>query len=537
MADRIVRQPSTQAAQARFTDLPAADVERSTFDRSSSYKGTFDAGKLIPFFVDEVLPGDTFSTNATLFMRLATPLKPIMDNVQVDIHWFFVPNRLLWEDWQLFMGERKKTTDDPSSVTVPEAAIELSSIEGTVADHMGLPLTDNIRNIRVMDLPFRAYEKVFNDWYRNQNFTDELDVFTGDAVQDRTNMQLLDRHKRRDYFTSALPFPQKGDPVFLPLGQTAPVVSDEETGGDGLPRWKNSGDQEVLGPLRQLSGAGNNAEFSQNAGDGSAAAWQRTALFADLTSATASTVNEIRTAFQIQKLLERDARGGTRYIEVVLNHFNVQSPDFRMMRAEFLGGGTGVVNINPVASTVETPDTPQANLSATGTGVIKGGFTHSFVEHGFLVGICSARADLTYQNGIEKMWLRETRYDYYWPSLSHLGEQAIENREIWVGADQDDETDRMTWGYQERYAEYRFRPGRITGRFRSNSAAPLDVWHLAQDFDQLPALNDDFLRENPPIDRVIAVPSEPHFICDGWIKHHCTRPMPIYSVPGLIDHF
>lgn len=534
MPERIVQQPPTVGTQAHFSQLPTADVERSTFDRSAGYKSSLQAGKLVPFFVDEILPGDSFKMNATLFMRMATPIHPLMDNISADIHYFFVPNRLVWDNWEKFMGERVNPDDDPSTLTLPHAPVDLNTIRGKVADYFGLPVTDAPTTVQVNALPFRCYDLIYNEWYRDQNFEDSIPVNTTDTGTAEAVRIVLNRNKRKDYLTSALPWAQKGDPVFLPLGVSAPVNADRNT----PTRWTNSGDGIALDSLRQLSGAGNNAEFEQDAGDGSAAYMGVTGLTTDLTEATAATINDLRTSFQIQRMLERDARGGTRYIELVLSHFGVQSADSRMQRPEFLSGSTGQISINPVAQTAPTEstgtETPQGNLAATATGIIKGGFNHSFTEHGYVIGIVSIRADLTYQNGLDRMWSRKTRYDFFWPTLAHLGEQQILNKEVFVtGQPSDDET----WGFQERFGEYRYRPGRITGDMRSNVNASLDSWHLAQDFDTLPPLNANFMYEAPPIERVIAVPSESQFILDGWLDLKCTRPMPVYSVPGLIDHF
>jgi len=528
MSEKLVQQPQTVSAQKHFSQLPSADIQRSTFDRSHGYKTTFDAGKIVPFLLDEIVPGDSFNCNTTLFVRLATPLKPIMDNIQCDIHYFFVPNRLVWENWEKFMGERVNPDDDPSDYQLPKAGVDCTNIAGNLADYFGLPVTAaGATNESVNVLPFRGYELIWNDWYRDENLQDSLTIETGDIGYVQTNAPLLPRGKRKDYFTSALPWPQKGDPVFLPLGLSAPVLPD-----GSAPTFESGGSD--LGSLYQPIGGGNNAGFTADAANEDAAEFTTSGLFTDLQEATAATINDIRTSFQIQRMLERDARGGTRYIELILSHFGVQSADSRLQRPEYLGGGTGQININPVASTVGDTEAPQANLAATGTGVIKGGFNHSFTEHGFIFGFVSARADLTYQNGVERFWSRSTRYDFYWPTLAHLGEQQILNKEIFAYSST---VDLETWGFQERYAEYRYKPGRITGKMRSVDPESLDIWHLAQDFESLPPLNASFIEENPPIDRVIAVPSEPQFICDGWINMKCTRPMPVYSVPGLVDHF
>lgn len=552
MAERIVQQPTATARQEKFTDLPTANVDRSTFDMSHPWKGTMDNWQITPTLCMEVLPGDTFNVSSTVFMRLATPIKPIMDNLTADIHYFFVPNRLVWDNWQFFMGERKNPTDDPTTVTVPQVQIDfnirnrdriddVNVFKGVVPDCFGLPLfdpgDDTPQYGYVNALPFRAYALIYNEWYRNQNITDSTNIPLGDGPDnegdDNYYLTVGFRHKRGDYFTRALPWPQKGDPVFLPLGDTAPVVPTP-----GRPAYFTGVNNNESLNLRRDTNDPQEVAYTI-AGGGSTLEPDEFIipdLVTDLSTATAATINDIRTAFQIQKLLERDARGGTRYIEIILSHFNVQSPDARLQRPEYLGGGAARITINPVAATVETENTPQANLSAVGTGLVKGGFNHSFTEHGYIIANISVRSDLTYQRGLDRMWSRSTRYDFYWPSLSHLGEQAIKNKELFFNIDAP-QVNEAIWGYQERYAEYRYQPGRITGKFRSEEPESLDVWHIAQDFESLPLLNGFFMGDFAPIDRVVAVPDEPDFLVDCWHEIKATRPMPVYAVPGLVDHF
>lgn len=537
MSERIVRQPPS--TQAHFSQVPSAEIERSTFDRSHPWKGTIEkAGQLVPVFWDEILPGDTFNVNATVFLRLATPLKPIMDNLKAEMHYFFVPNRLVWENWTRFMGEVRRTPDgediDPADLTIPLAQLDLADEDnyGTVPDYLGLPIGQPSL-AGVSDLPFRAYELIWYEWYRDQNIQSAATPpKIDDSTTDRNAMPLKLRNKRKDYFTACLPWPQKGDPVLIPLGESAPVIANPD--GSGEPQFLIQGSTSAIGV--RAGGDATAVDWISNVNNTDAiASWFDPQLIADLSNSEGTSINDLRTAFQIQRLLERDARGGTRYIELVLSHFGVQSDDARLQRPEYLGSGSAMININPIASTYAGPEVPQGNLSAIGTGLLKAGFNHSFTEHGLVMGLLSIQSDLTYQQGVERYWARRTRYDFYWPALAHLGEQAVRNQELYVQALLEDNV--ATFGYQERYAEYRYRPGRITGLFRSNHPESLDVWHLAQDFDSPPTLNGAFINENPPIDRIIAVPTEPHFICDAWFNMKCTRPMPVYSVPGMIDHF
>ena len=550
-----------------FSMIPKTSIQRSSFDRSFGYKTTFNEGLLIPFFCDEVLPGDTFKLKTSVLARLSTPIVPVMDNMFLDMQFFFVPNRLLWDHWTNFNGEQRDPTDS-TDYLVPTIT---SPVDGFAAqsifDYLGLPT--GVGNLSVNSLPLRAYNLIWNEWYRDENLQNSVTVEHGDS-DNVNNYTLLKRGKRHDYFTSCLPWPQKGSAVTVPLAgditakdiasvdplftftsnsdlgfSTVNVLTDvqglksevyqvPESLPGSTPSYKVYVDPKLSLKYKAMPSTivnGGYLTMDQRALNNIAGALQ-------LTSTTQSSVNvnDLRSAFQIQRLLERDARGGTRYTEILRSHFGVISPDARLQRPEYLGGCSTPVNINPVQQTSATTSvTPQGNLAAFGyISNTHDDFNHSFVEHGYIIGLMSVRADLTYQQGINRMWSRQSRFDFYWPALAHLGEQAVLNKEIFA---QGNDQDNQVFGYQERYAEYRYKPSLITGKLRSSDPETLDVWHLSQKFTTLPKLNSDFIEENPPISRVVAVQNEPHFIGDFYFDLKCIRPMPLYGVPGLIDHF
>lgn len=543
----------------RFSDAPAMYMKRTKFDRSHVYKTTFNSGKLIPVFLDEVLPGDTTRMSVNYFARLATPIKPIMDNIYLDWFFFFVPNRLVWEHWQNFCFEQEDPGDNTDYVipTVTATGNSDNAYVGSLWDYFGLPINTSGNLSDISALPFRGVYLIWNEWFRDENLQKSVKIQKGDTNEVLNSTRASEqpawvfssgtnivpglacppRGKRHDYFTSALPWTQKGPGVEIPIGAQAPVLGFKTATSPNLPGF-SAAYNTTLGTSHEWYPANTNnnpptvtnVNLNYVTGDVSQ-------VYADLSSASAYTINSFRTAFQMQKFYERLARGGSRYTEVLRSFFGVISPDARLQRPEFLGSFTKMVNVNPIAQTSATDNTsPQGNLSAYGVTAAKfHGFTKSFVEHGYIFGFVCARADLTYQQGINKMWLRSTVYDFYWPTFAHLGEQAIELREIYAQGSKDDTT---VFGYQERYAEYRYKPSQITGKFRSSvTGGNLDVWHLSQFFNNAPTLNEEFIMENPPIERIIAVPSEPEFLLDIGFRYTTVRPMPMFGTPGLVDHF
>lgn len=543
-----------------FSENPASlDISRSRFLRNQNIKTSFNAGDLIPFYLDEVIPGDTVSIDTSKVVRMSTLIAPIFDNIYLDTYFFFVPNRLCWDHWKQFMGENTESAWIPETeytvpqVTAPEGGWNV----GTIADYMGIPT--GVSGISVDAMPFRAYALICNEWFRDENLTDPIYIDTGDSNVVGSNGSAYRTDitkggapfvaaKYHDYFTSALPAPQKGPDVPLPLGNMAPVGttgtdwSSQVLGTKSL-HWRYTNGNEIgnvskaIG-ISKASGEEQYTHLGSAAFTASGSSIMPVNLFADLSLATGTSINQLRQAFQVQKLYEKDARGGTRYIEIIKSHFGVSSPDSRLQRPEYLGGSRVPINIHQVVQTSSSDDTtPQGNTSAYSLTIDShSDFTKSFTEHGWIIGLCVARYNHTYQQGLERMWSRKVREDYYFPVFANLGEQAIKNKEIFAqGTSEDDEV----FGYQEAWAEYRYKPDRVSGELRSQYAQSLDLWHLGDDYETLPRLSDSWIRENKQnIDRTLAVSSSVshQFIADIFVKNSEVRIMPLYSIPGLIDH-
>lgn len=538
-----------------FARVPTVDIQRSKFDLSHGYKTTLDGGYLVPVMVQELLPGDTWSCHATQLCRMTTPIVPFMDNLRVSYFFFAVPKRLVWENFEDFITGSHKGKLGTTHTTYPTTFINSSDAPdsgnkwsaGSLFDYMGIPPPATGKAIEVSALPFRAYNLIYNEWFRDENLCPEAYIDYGDTDGPSALYTLKKRGKRKDYFTSALPFVQKGPDVMLPLGGYAPVVGDGSTLGltDGVNDFgallNNTYNSISVG--KSLFGAPLNTVLTDivqghNKSIGLTTNPEKSGVHVDLSSATSATINSLREAFAVQHLLERDARNGTRYVESLLGHFRVQSPDFRLQRPEYIGGGRVEFAVNSVAQTGGTAsgvETPQGNLAAFAQSVGDVGFNYSSVEHCILIGLACITCDLTYQQGLNRMWSRRQRTDEYWPEFAHLGEQPVYEREIYATGDE--ANDKAIFGYQERYAEYRYIPSYITGKLRSSDPQSLDYWHLSQQFAAPPSLSQDFIEENPPFQRVLAVQDEPQFLLDIWFRIKAIRPLPVYSVPSLLDHF
>lgn len=517
---------SVTQAQGHFAQAPTRPHPRSVFDRSHGVKTAIDAGVIYPVLCDEVLPGDTFSMQAAMFGRFATLIRPVLDNVFLDIQFFFVPMRLCWDNFQKFMGE--VNPGDTTEYTVPTFTDAYTPGEESLGDYFGIPIGVPLDGVNC--LPFRAYTRVWNEWFRHAQLQDEVALVLDDGPDDPADYALLPRGKRYDYFTSALPWPLRGGvEVPLPLGSTAPIVPDTL----GTPTMETAA---AVSVGRMVSGGGGAAPINMETPPAGAGPlhWLDPQLVADLSGATAATLNDLRESIALQQLLEREARGGIRYVEILKSAWGVTSSDARLQRSEYLGGGTVPLQVNQVAATFGNGfgnHPVVGNLAAYGTMLMRAkGFTKSFEEHGYVLGLISFRADLNYQQGLHRKWSRQTKYDFPWPEFMHLGEQEVLSKEIFADGSANDED---VFGYQERYAEWRYSPSQVTGVMRSQAATSLDVWHLAQEFASRPTLGDTFIQENPPISRVIATPTEPQLLVDLFFRYRCARSLPTYSVPGL----
>jgi len=527
--------------QSHFASVPSnVAAPRSAFDRSFSHKTTINEGYLYPILWEPILPGDTINLSTQALCRLSTPIFPYMDNVYLDLHFFFCPNRLLWSNWEQFQGAQNDPPNTFTEYEVPsldDATHAAGFASLSIYDYFGLPtgVTSIPQASMPIALPFRAYRKIWNDWYREENNQDPLTVDISDGP-DTTAYALLQRNRRKDYFTSCLPWPQKGAAVTLPLGTEAPVLGIAKLNANfnlsNLTNMRESnGSNTTYADGALINPTGDDNQFYVEENPTGPAGYPN--IRADLSEATSVTINALRESIVLQQMLELDARGGTRYVEILLSRFGVVSPDFRLQRPEYLGGQTIDINVSPIAQTSSTDaETPQGNLAGFAVGRGKATINHSFVEHGQLLCLASVRADTSYQQGMNRHWSVRTRYDYYEPLAANLGEQAVLNKELAMIAGAYTSTSEDAFGYQERWAEYRYKASYVTGLFRTSAAGGLDSWHLALNFSTMPTLA-DLMPETPPIERIVAVTTEPHFILDTYTKFKHVRVLPVYSAPGL----
>lgn len=561
--------------ESHFSMLPSAEISRSRFDRSQDIKFTFNVGELIPFFVDEVLPGDTFDITTSKVIRMQTLLRPVMDNIYLDTYFFFVPNRLVWTHWRELMGENRSSAWLPAvEYSVPRIALVDSGETGETGvqpgdnlDYMGVPT--NIYSAAVVPgqtayvnaLPLRALCMIYNEWFRDENLTDPINWSDGDSDTNlaglRTNgiAKPFLAAKYHDYFTSCLPAPQKGPGVTVPTGfdpgkiggasaigwpVVTPLATEQNLLNTGTRRglsWRDKSGVAIGDPYTTITEIDGNRLFALTS---NTADLYPENLFAApnplLGTGITIDVNDLRYAFQLQKLYERDARGGTRYIEIIKSHFNVDSPDARMQRPEYLGGNRIPISIHQIANQSQGESDFLGDLGAMSLTTDKhSDFVKSFTEHGFVIGICVARYDHSYPQGLERMWTRKGRFDYYWPVFANLGEQAVMKSEIYLDPSALD----SVFGYQERWAEYRYKPNRVAGEMRSGINNTLDSWHFADYYQSAPSLSDGWIKEDKTnVDRTLAVTSQVsnQLFADIYVKNYTTRPMPLYSIPGLIDH-
>ena len=545
--------------EVRFSEIPYVEKQRSRFDRSCEHKTTWNTGDLIPIEISEVLPGDTITADFSHVTRMTTPIAPVMDHAAIDVYAFFVPNRLIWNHWKAFCGENEVSHwEQPNEYTIPQITSPDAGWEvGSLMDYMGIPT--GVGHLSVNHLPVRAYCKIINDWFRDENLKDPCNIENGDSTVSGINYDSstydyvtdiqkgakpFKAAKWADYFTKALPEPQKGPDVTIPLGKTAPVIGGTYLGGGGT----DYTDANLLdNPIRlgfDSSGTKANTYNEDTKVVTDLTSGKGIGLLTDLTNATAATINQLRQAFAIQRFYEAQARGGSRYIEFIQNVFGVTSPDARQQRAEYLGGKRFPINMDQVMQTSATDNTsPQGNTAAFSCTVNSDNLcTYSATEHGYFMVLGVIRTNHSYQQGIERMWSRKSFFDFYVPQLANIGEQEIRNKEIFaqgstVVDSEGNIVDDQVFGYQEAWADYRYHPNRISGKLRSTASGTLDLWHYGDKYNSLPQLSSEWIDETEAnVQRTLAVQNEPQFISDFYIKSTWTRIMPLYSIPGLMDH-